>query len=423
MISSIRDLLINLTFILLPLFLIQVFWLDRPNRKLPNAGHLGVISGFASVLCMLVPFPVSDGFFLDLRQIPLIASFLYGGWRSGLITAAMTLACRIYLGGSGIPGTFLATALVMIGYCAVSRRYGGWPKRTRLAASVCLSVWGIGSVDIGSLLFKPELFHTLTYQTYILQFAVIQSICMWSTVYFIEMMIRNYAMRDVLEQSKKMQLVSELAASVSHEVRNPLTVTRGFIQFLMKDDLPAGKRADFIQLALQELDRAEGIISDFLSFAKPQTGRTDILDALEEISYVSDIISPYAVMNKVEVRLQSAGENRVMGEKDKFRQCILNLAKNAVEAMPDGGTLHMDIRRSGAQTVIRLRDTGLGMTPEQIARLGTPYYSTKDKGTGLGTMVVYSIIQAMGGRIEVESAVGDGTCFTLTLPCVTECDS
>jgi two-component system, sporulation sensor kinase B len=421
MIHSIRDLIINLTFVLLPLFLTQVFWLDRPNRKtIPKAWHIGLFGGITALLCMSVPFPVSEGFFLDLRQVPLISSLLYGGWGSGLLTAAIMLAYRIYLGGSGIPGTFLATALVLAGYYVVSKWYRDWPSSTRIIASVVLSLWGLCSIDLGAYFFRTELFLTLTYQKFILQFAVIQSICMWITTYFLELMIRNNAVRDMLEQSKKMKLVSELAASVSHEVRNPLTVTRGFIQLLRKDDIPADKRSGFIELALQELDRAESIISDYLSFAKPQTGPVDTLNISEEIRYVSDVISPYATMNQVVIQLDVIGENRIRGEKEKFRQCIINLAKNAVEAMPEGGTLHFMVQRSGSKTIIRLQDTGLGMTQDQIERLGTPYYSTKEKGTGLGTMVVYSIIKAMGGKIEVESTIDAGTCFTLILPCVLE---
>lgn len=417
MFDGLQDLLTNLLIVLLPLFLTQVFWLDRPARNSsPSPLYLGFMAGVTAVLCMSVPFHLTEEYILDLRQVPLVLSFLYGGYRSGFITLALIIGYRFYLGGSGIYGTVLVTLLTLALTSIIMIWFRQWTAATRITAATGIAIWSACSLAISTEIIYPDVSIGSTYRQFIFQYAAILAVCMWVAVYFIEMIIRNYAMREMIEQSKKMQLVSELAASVSHEVRNPMTVTRGFIQLLRQDGLSQEKKSGFIDLALEELDRAESIISDYLSFAKPQLAHAERLDIAQKLKYVADVISPYAVMNKVDVRLELNESCYVRGERDKFIQCLVNLAKNAIEAMPEGGLLEISVSMRKGKAEIRLQDTGIGMTQEQIARLGTPYYSTKEKGTGLGTMVVYSIIRAMGGRVDVTSKLGSGTCFILTLP-------
>lgn len=375
---------------------------------------MGIPGGIGGILCMVMPIQLKSGYFLDLRLVPLAICLLYGGYGAGGIAAALLLAFRLYLGGTGVSGSIVMVGCAFLGYAAVFRRFSSWASPTKIIAAVALSFW-LSAVAFGyTWSFHPDIFHDRSHVTLYIQYMFIQSTATWIIAYFIELIIKNAAIRDIMEQSKKMQLVSELAASVSHEVRNPLTVTRGFIQLLKSNAIPEAKRADYIDLALEELDRAEAIISDFLNFAKPQLSHVETLTVMHEIRYVADIITPYATMNRVELILELDEACVIRGEKDKFRQCLLNLAKNAIEAMPAGGQLRVHLAREQDCVVIRLSDNGIGMTKEQVERLGTPYYSTKDKGTGLGTMVVYSMIQAMDGRIHVTSTVGAGTCFTLT---------
>lgn len=105
-----------------------------------------------------------------------------------------------------------------------------------------------------------------------------------------------------------------------------------------------------------------------------------------------------------------------MGDRYKFRQALINIGKNAIEALPEGGLLEMKASGTSDEVMIMIRDNGIGMTPEQINRLGTPYYSTKEKGTGLGTMVSFGIIKKMSGKIGVTSERGVGTEYTLSFP-------
>lgn len=375
---------------------------------------MGLLGGAASLLCMLVPIHLKEGYFLDLRMVPVITSFLYGGWRGGAVNCSMVLLLRFYLGGPGLPGTLFEIFLALVGYLAVTKRFLRWSVPVRVGVAIALSLW-LSSTSLSfTWIFHPDVFSSFRFVEIAVQFLLIQCVATWISAYYVEIVWRQKVIREMLEQSKKMQLVSELAASVSHEVRNPLTVTRGFIQLLNRNGLTEEKRTEYIRLALDELDRAESIINDFLSFAKPQLGQLESLHVLQEMRYVADIMMPYASMNHVQISVEADDDIHLEGEKDKFRQCLVNLAKNAIEAMPTGGQLRLTAYKNPHSVTIRMTDTGTGMTQEQINRLGTPYYSTKDKGTGLGTMVVFSMVQAMKGTIRVESNVGSGTSFVLT---------
>jgi two-component system, sporulation sensor kinase B len=130
------------------------------------------------------------------------------------------------------------------------------------------------------------------------------------------------------------------------------------------------------------------------------------------------IIQPLANMNSVEIEL-ALFQAAVKGEEAQLQQCLLNIAKNAIESMPSGGKLSIKMKKHNTHALLTISDKGCGMTKEQIARLGEPYFTTKDqKGTGLGMMVVFRVVEAMKGKIKVDSEVGKGTIFTIEFPLV-----
>ena len=235
-------------------------------------------------------------------------------------------------------------------------------------------------------------------------------------------------LRDVTETKKlqsemkklgELKTISQMAASISHEVRNPLTVVRGFNQLLKNHDLTKEQKELYIQLSLEELDRAEGIIADYLTFAKPSLEHLQLLDVNKEIDYIVQILNPYATMSNIFMRVERDNDPlHIFGESKELRQSLINIIKNGIESMEPGGTLIIQVKKVQENAVIIIKDTGKGMSTEQIEKLGTPYYSTKDNGTGLGTMVAFSIIKAMQGEIEVESELGKGTRFSIAIPLV-----
>lgn len=217
-----------------------------------------------------------------------------------------------------------------------------------------------------------------------------------------------------LQRSEKMEIISELAASVAHEVRNPLQVTRGFLQLL--SEKASGSEEQYLSMALSELDRAANIITDFLTFAKPEFEQISILNVREEFKHIESIMLPLCHLNGGKMLMQAGEGLWVKGNSSKFKQAFINIIKNSIESLGDEGTVQMIAYGVGDYVYIHIQDDGEGMDREVLNRLGEPYFSNKTKGTGLGLMVTFRIIEAMTGEIRFESQKGAGTESVTTLP-------
>lgn len=221
-----------------------------------------------------------------------------------------------------------------------------------------------------------------------------------------------------LQQSEKMEIISELAASVAHEVRNPLQVTRGFIQLMAEKKQDQDKV--YLNMALEELDRASGIITDFLTFAKPEVGKNAVLNVLNEFIHIEGILVPMANLQGGRITMDIPPLLEVRGNSSKFKQAFINIIKNSIEALQGNGEIHIWAYEKGGHVYIHVKDNGEGMTDSELTRLGEPYFSNKSKGTGLGLMVTYSIIEVMNGELTFKSEKGVGTEAIIRLPNSTE---
>ncbi|MCI3922827.1 HAMP domain-containing histidine kinase [Paenibacillus sp. TRM 82003] len=217
-----------------------------------------------------------------------------------------------------------------------------------------------------------------------------------------------------LQKTERMRLISELAASIAHEIRNPLQVTRGFLQLLSRH---ATKQTENqYAMAIEELDRASDIISDFLTVAKPQQETIVEMDIKQQLKGIESIMGPLITMHGGELRVSAADRLIMMGNVSKFKQAIINMLKNSIESCQDQGRVEVEAHAEGDTIVIRIADNGIGMEPDQIAKLGEPYFSTKTKGTGLGLMVTFRIVEMMQGTLEFRSEIGKGTEAVLRFP-------
>lgn len=220
-------------------------------------------------------------------------------------------------------------------------------------------------------------------------------------------------MRSKLVKVEKMEIVSQLAASISHEVKNPLTVVKGFTQLLKTPDLSQESKELYIEHIIEELNRAQVIIDDYLTFAKPASQKIDTIVIDQELRRVMSMMMPLCNINSVTIS-ENLVTGSITGNTQHFHQCFLNLIKNSIEAMPTGGTLSITSSISENKIIIMIKDSGIGMTRDQINRFGEPYFSTKSKGTGLGTMVAVKIIETMNGTLNIKSVVNKGTTLTVT---------
>lgn len=225
-------------------------------------------------------------------------------------------------------------------------------------------------------------------------------------------------MQKQLARLEELNIVSKLAASISHEVRNPLTSVRGFLQLLGRKPDTQNYRAYF-ELMIEELDRANTIIEEFLSTVR-QSGEDKELISLNTIlTNLQPILEADALKNAqhIELVLQSIPEVSV--SRRKVKQMILNLVRNAFEAMEKKGTLTIKTFQENGSVVLAIQDTGQGIPPEILAHIGKPFLTTKDQGTGLGLAVCYNIAAEHDAAIQVETGPG-GTTFFIKFPAPAE---
>ncbi|MGY4761474.1 PAS domain S-box protein [Paenibacillus caseinilyticus] len=219
----------------------------------------------------------------------------------------------------------------------------------------------------------------------------------------------------LLLKSEKLHIAGQLAAAVAHEIRNPLTALKGFLK-LLKASNENRERGYMFAILQEEMERIESITNELLVLAKPQSASHVRLDLAAVLRSVITLVNPQAIMQNVQILTKYGSVPPVRGEGNQLKQVFVNILKNAIEVMPEGGEVTIGVETAGREVQVRIRDQGRGITDEQISRLGEPFYSTKEKGTGLGLMVSKKIIEAHGGRLEVTSRLDVGTTVCVILP-------
>ncbi|WP_171684974.1 PAS domain-containing sensor histidine kinase [Paenibacillus planticolens] len=219
---------------------------------------------------------------------------------------------------------------------------------------------------------------------------------------------------EMLLKSEKLSIVGQLAAGVAHEIRNPLTSLRGFVQLLQSK---IDNYQHYFDIMLSELDRINDIVSEFMVIAKPQVVKYEMKDVRKIVDDVISLLDTQAILNSVQIHTEIGSEIPLIKcEENQLKQVFINILKNAIEAMPDGGNVVIALETDENQVKIRFTDEGCGISEERIAILGEPFYTTKEKGTGLGLMVCHKIVEAHRGSLEIKSVIDQGTTVELHLP-------
>jgi len=219
-----------------------------------------------------------------------------------------------------------------------------------------------------------------------------------------------------LRRADRLSALGELSAGMAHEIRNPLGSIRGTAEILQDGIDPADPRYEFSRILIKEVDRLNRVVEDFLRFARPapvERGRFDVNEALRE---VLTLTRQPALKNGVRTELVPGEVPLLPGDREQLKQAFLNLVLNALQAMPDGGTLAIATERVEGRLRIRFADSGQGIPRENLERIFNPFFTTRQEGTGLGLAITHRIVQGHGGRMEVESRLGEGTTFTVVLP-------
>lgn len=221
-------------------------------------------------------------------------------------------------------------------------------------------------------------------------------------------------MDEFIRKTEKVSVAGQLAAGVAHEIRNPLTTVKGFLQ-LMENGVDISAYKDIMSAELESIER---IVEEFLSLAKPcvnQMASTDINGLLQN---TVTLTHTQAVLNNVKVVQEVASElPPIECDEHRIEQAFVNVLRNSVEAMPEGGIITIQVMQSDPNYMsFRFIDQGSGIPEERLKSIGEPFYSTKEKGTGLGLMISHKIVQEHKGVINIESILNQGTTVEILLP-------
>ncbi|WP_018393655.1 PAS domain S-box protein [Bacillus sp. 37MA] len=221
---------------------------------------------------------------------------------------------------------------------------------------------------------------------------------------------------ELLRKSEKLAVIGQLSAGIAHEIRNPLTSVKGFLSLLQSS---ISENNDwYLDVMVSEINRIESITNQFMAVAKPQAVTIRLQDLRLLIEQVSVVVYPEAIMNNIQIIIEAEAEIPLIRcEVNQLKQVFINIFKNAIEAMQSGGKIVVQVMKLDHNRVlIRCIDQGCGIQKERIPYLGEPFYSLKEKGTGLGLMMCYKIIEEHQGKITIESEINKGTTVDVILP-------
>lgn len=233
-------------------------------------------------------------------------------------------------------------------------------------------------------------------------------------------------MEDELKRADRLAAIGTMAAGMAHEIRNPLASISGSIEILREESHSDAQRKKLMDIILREVNRLNSLVEDFLLFARPSSSSKEVIplkEVLEDILKVFAHSPDYSQGIKVIANLEDPVS--IQGDPKQIRQVFWNLLINSAQSMPHGGELRVELRRysepfplatSSGRGEVVIRDTGNGISEEDLPKIFDPFFSTKKDGTGLGLSIVHRIVEGHGGKISVRSQVGRGTTFTINFP-------
>ncbi|WP_216829340.1 PAS domain S-box protein [Alkalihalobacterium elongatum] len=222
--------------------------------------------------------------------------------------------------------------------------------------------------------------------------------------------------KEILQKSEKLSLVGQMAAGIAHEIRNPLTSLKGFLQLIQSGETD---NQLYYKIMNEEFNRIELILNELLLLAKPNATSLCEKNIISVLDQVIAILQPQCNIHNVQTNFTYEAEKiLVYCDDNQLKQVFINLIKNAIDAMPTGGKISLEVELENEHVIIRIKDEGIGIPEEKIASIGRPFFSTKENGTGLGLMISFGIIENHNGKVFVNSKENQGTTFTITLPLI-----
>lgn len=225
------------------------------------------------------------------------------------------------------------------------------------------------------------------------------------------------------QHTEKLTIIGEMSTYLAHEIRNPIMAIGGFANSLLRDERMDPKDRQKLTIILDETRRLDQMLTSILNFAKPSTLPAGNADVNQVVAETVDLMQVgYARQSLVFDVVTDPHLPRAMGEAEVLKQCVVNLVKNSIEAMPRGGRVSIRTGLREDFIALTVADTGRGMSDKEMANVFSPFFSTKHEGYGLGLAMIKKLVEELGGRIELTSKEGQGATVTLLLPPVLAVD-
>jgi signal transduction histidine kinase len=221
---------------------------------------------------------------------------------------------------------------------------------------------------------------------------------------------------DRLRHSDRLASLGQLAAVITHEIRNPLSSIQGAVEILAKGLPSSDPKAEFAQIALREITALERLTNEILQFSKPSPPKQLPIDPQEIIEAAWRLCADQARHQQVEVRFEQALALRILVDPEQIKQVMLNILLNAIQVQPSGGKIEIRVSRDSNNVIISIKDFGPGIEAENMDRIFDPFFTTKREGTGLGLAISHQLVSHNGGKITAESVPGKGACFLISFP-------
>lgn len=235
----------------------------------------------------------------------------------------------------------------------------------------------------------------------------------------VQIIIRDISYRKEAEklmlESEKLSIAGQLAAGIAHEIRNPLTAIKGFVQLMKSGVIEKDHYYDIIS---SELNRIELILSELLMLAKPHESSFQQTNIIQLVSEVICLLETQAILHNIRIEYTSSISNeQITCDENQLKQVFINFIKNSIEAMPSGGVITIAVEEINEHRIrLMFKDEGCGIPEDLLKKLGNPFVTTKENGTGLGLMVSYKIIENHQGTVSIDSKENAGTTLTIELP-------
>lgn len=409
--------LLQMVCILFPMLLYQSFFRKKFGQKKIQKQILGLLCGLSIIICMTFPLTFAKELHLDFRFIPLIVSFFYGGFSTGLILTAVMMVYRFLLGGQGVyvEGLGIPFFTLLI-FALILPRYDKWRKNKQVFFTyLCLTF------SFFFFVFETHLLDGYTFTKHELLlwiiFCIFNYITFWMVLYLQTSLKEMEEMSTKVIQFEKSHAINHLLVYISQQIFSPILSSKQSLNQMKDDSSLSPGQSFYITQALNELNQAEHSLKDYMTVMDPMHNDQNSIKLTKMIQETVQMINPFASLNNVELQFLSTAENDIMiKDYTLLRFALLNLIKNGVEACGPGGRVDVFLHELIDQFYILIEDNGPGLSAEVSSHLGQPLHSGKDNGTGLGIAVAYKITESLGGKIEVESKKGIGTTFSLYFP-------